>query len=114
MAATVCGALASGGDPGPWRALGYRLGEAYQVADDLLDAVSSASECDKPVGRDAALGRPNIVSELGLSGAVARLEMLIAGAMEFIPACPGENELRDLVRRQALRLAPQRLMRSAA
>ena len=56
--------------------LGHRLGEAYQVADDLLDAVSDAEECDKPVGQDAALGRPNAVSELGIAGAVARLEAL--------------------------------------
>jgi geranylgeranyl diphosphate synthase type II len=114
VSATMCGALASGADPGPWRALGQRLGEAYQVADDLLDAVASESECDKPVRRDAALGRPNTVDELSVPGAIARLEHLIAGAMESIPCCPGESELRELVRMQALRLAPKRLMRSAA
>lgn len=114
VAATTCGALASGADPAPWRALGHRLGEAYQVADDLLDAVSTAEECDKPVGQDAALGRPNTVSEHGISGAVALLESLIADAMNSIPSCPGRNELRDLVRIQALRLAPKRLLRSAA
>ena len=73
VAATMSGALASGADPGPWRALGQRLGEAYQVADELLDAVASEAECGKPVGRDAALGRPNAVAELGLNGAVERL-----------------------------------------
>jgi geranylgeranyl diphosphate synthase type II len=111
---TQSAAAASGSDPTPWRALGYRLGEAYQVADDLLDAVSSAEECDKPVGRDAALGRPNAVAELGLKGAVDLLQSLIAQAMDSIPACDGEAELRELVRLQALRLAPKRLLRSAA
>jgi geranylgeranyl diphosphate synthase type II len=114
VAATMSGALASGEDPTPWRALGHRLGEAYQVADDLLDAVSSAGECDKPVGRDAALGRPNAVAELGVAGAVARLESLIGDAMASIPSCPGETELRELVRMQALRLAPKQLVRTAA
>ena len=114
VAATMCGALASGADPGPWRALGQQLGEAYQVADDLLDAVAADAECDKPVRRDAALGRPNTVDELTITGAIARLEQLIAGAMDSVPHCPGENELRELVRTQALRLAPKRLMRSAA
>lgn len=113
-AATMAGALASGGDPIPWRSLGHRLGEAYQVADDLLDAVSKPEECDKPVGQDAALGRPNAVTELGVAGAVARLEALVGEAMASIPSCPGENELRELVRMQALRLAPKRLVRSAA
>ena len=114
VAATTSGALASGGDPTPWRALGHRLGEAYQVADDLLDAVSTRDEGGKPVGQDAALGRPNAVAELGLHGAVERLEMLIDSAVSSIPSCPGENDLRELVRMQALRLAPKRLLRSAA
>jgi geranylgeranyl diphosphate synthase type II len=113
-AATMMGALSSGRDPVPWRALGYRLGEAYQVADDLLDAVSAPEDCDKPVGQDAALHRPNTVSELGIAGAVRRLESLIGEAIAAIPSCPGENELRDLVRMQALRLAPKQLVRSAA
>ena len=113
-AATMAGALSSGGDPAPWRALGHRLGEAYQVADDLLDAVSLQEDCDKPVGQDAALHRPNTVAELGVAGAVARLEMLIGEAIASIPSCPGEADLRELVRMQALRLAPKRLVRSAA
>ena len=113
-AATMMGALSSGGDPVPWRALGYRLGEAYQVADDLLDAVSAPADCDKPVGQDAALHRPNAVAELGVAGALARLESLIGDAIASIPSCPGENELRELVRMQALRLAPKKLVRSAA
>lgn len=114
VAATMSGALASGKDPTPWRALGHRLGEAYQVADDLLDAVCAAAQTDKPVGRDAALGRPSAVAEMGIPGAVARLEALIAAAMDSIPSCPGEEELRELVRLQALRLAPKQLVRSAA
>jgi geranylgeranyl diphosphate synthase type II len=114
VASTTCGAIASGADPAQWRALGHRLGEAYQVADDLLDAVSNPADCDKPVGQDAALGRPNAVSELGVAGAVARLQMLIDDAIASIPRCTGENELREIVRLQALRLAPKRLLRSAA
>lgn len=114
VAATMSGALASGADPTPWRKLGHRLGEAYQVADDLLDAVSGADEGGKPVGQDAALGRPNAVAELGLTGAVERLEALIGEAMAAVPPSQGESELRELVRLQALRLAPKRLLRSAA
>jgi geranylgeranyl diphosphate synthase type II len=113
VAATMSGALASGGDPTPWRALGHRLGEAYQVADDLLDAVTAAEDADKPVGQDAALGRPNAVAQMGVAGALALLESLISAAMAAIPACPGEEELRELVRLQALRLAPKQLVCAA-
>ena len=49
-----------------------------------------------------------------VSGIVRRLESLIAMAMDSIPACPGEQNLRELVRLQALRLAPKRLLESAA
>ena len=113
VAATMGGALASGGDPVQWRALGHRLGEAYQVADDLLDALTAAEDADKPVGQDAALGRPNTVAEMGIGGALARLESLISDAIAAIPACRGEDELRELVRLQALRLAPKQLVRAA-
>jgi geranylgeranyl diphosphate synthase type II len=114
VTATTAGALASGSDPTPWRSLGHRLGEAYQVADDLLDAIASSDECGKPVGQDAALGRPNAVAELGVAGAVRLLDSLVEAALESIPDCSGRNELREIVRLQALRLAPKRLLQSAA
>ncbi len=114
VAATSAGAIASGADPAPWISLGDRLGEAYQVADDLLDAVSASEECGKPVGRDAVLMRPSAVRELGIAGAVQRLEGLVKAAIASVPDCRGAAELRELVRLQALRLAPKRLVRSAA
>lgn len=112
VAATMSGALAGGADPAPWRALGEHLGAAYQVADDLLDV--AATEADKPLGQDAALGRPNAVSDLGIAGACARLERLIADALAAIPPCRGAEALRELVRLQAVRLAPKRLLQKSA
>lgn len=114
VAATRAGAIASGADPSLWSALGERLGEAYQVADDLLDAAASQEECGKPVGRDVELARPSAVRDLGISGAVAKLESLIEAAMQAVPPCRGASGLRELVRMQALRLAPKRLVRNAA
>jgi geranylgeranyl diphosphate synthase type II len=51
---------------------------------------------------------------MGIGGALAHLESLIGAAMGAIPPCPGEDELRELVRLQALRLAPKQFVRSAA
>ena len=68
-AACVAGAAAAGAEPEPWRALGEKLGQAYQIADDLLDAVATPEETDKPVGRDSTLGRPNAVARHGVDGA---------------------------------------------
>jgi geranylgeranyl diphosphate synthase type II len=118
VAAVTCGAIAAGADPLPWRALGDHLGAAYQVADDLLDAVSDAGDAEagggKPTGRDAVLGRPNLVAQIGLAGAYARLEALVAQAAAAVPDCDGAESLRGLVRAQAMRLAPRHLARSAA
>ena len=70
VAATVGGAMSAGADPAPWLVLGDRLGEAYQIADDIRDALGTDDELGKPAGRDADLGRPTAVGELGVAGAV--------------------------------------------
>jgi geranylgeranyl diphosphate synthase type II len=106
-AATVAGAQAAGADPQPWRLLGDCLGEAYQVADDIRDVVGDPDQLGKPVGRDAALGRPSAAQELGLEGAVHRFEQLVSEAIESIPPCPGQRQLRKLMGMEAQRLLPQ-------
>lgn len=113
-ACTMVGAAAAGADPAPWRVLGDKLGEAYQVADDLRDATSTEQEIGKPTGRDAVLGRPSAVGELGVGGALARLESLVADAIASIPACPGVAELRDAMRLETAKLVPKELARRAA
>jgi geranylgeranyl diphosphate synthase, type II len=114
VAATMAGALASGANPNAWQALGEHLGEAYQVADDIRDVVSTAEELGKPVGQDLALARPSVVQELGLDGAFGRLEHLIGTALDSIPPCPGAAELRMSLLQQTVRLAPKNLVRVAA
>jgi geranylgeranyl diphosphate synthase type II len=113
-AASIAGAAAAGADCEPWRVLGEKLGEAYQAADDIRDAAGDADEIGKPIGRDAALGRPNLVNELGLGGAVRRLEQLVAEAVAAIPSCPGAGELKSLMLLEARRLLPKKLAQSAA
>jgi geranylgeranyl diphosphate synthase type II len=105
-AATQMGAVAAGQDPEPWEELGARIGEAFQVADDLRDATLSEVELGKPAGQDAAHGRPNAVAHLGVDGAVRRLKDILGGAIASIPSCPGEAALAEMVRRQAERLTP--------
>ena len=114
VAATMGGALSAGADPAPWRALGESLGEAYQVADDVRDALGSDLELGKPAGRDAALGRPTAVREFGVDGAIGHFRRLIDDAVTSIPACPGAEMLREIMRLEAQRLLPERLLRRAA
>lgn len=86
-AAAAAGAVAAGADPIAWRAFGERIGEAYQVADDILDVSGDPVALGKPVGRDAALGRPNAARDLGVGGSRELLEQLVREAIAEIPAC---------------------------
>lgn len=114
VGATTMGAAAAGRDPAPWQALGFAIGEAYQVADDLRDALLTEAELGKPAHQDARHGRPNAVARLGVRGAVARLHAILGGALDAIPPCPGEVMLREIVRLQAERLTPVQFRTAAA
>jgi geranylgeranyl diphosphate synthase, type II len=113
-AAAIAGAASAGVTAEPWRTLGETLGEAYQAADDIRDACADPDEIGKPTGRDPMLGRPNAVAELGVAGAVARLDQLVAAAIASIPPCRGAEDLRQLVRSEARRLLPRSLSKQTA
>jgi len=105
-AATRMGAAAAGEEPEAWTELGARIGEAFQVADDLRDALYDEATLGKPAHQDETHGRPNAVSELGVRGAIRRLEDILSGAIASIPSCPGEAALCEMVRKTAERLTP--------
>ncbi|WP_424972223.1 polyprenyl synthetase family protein [Dinoroseobacter sp. S76] len=105
-AATRMGAAAAGEDPEAWTELGARIGEAFQVADDLRDALYDEETLGKPAGQDAIHARPNAVTELGVQGAIRRLDDILSGAISSIPSCPGEAALCEMVRKTAERLTP--------
>lgn len=106
IAATQMGAAAAGQEPEPWEELGARIGEAFQVADDLRDALCDEVELGKPAGQDDLHGRPNAVATHGVRGAVQRFDDILGGAISSIPACPGEAALAQMVRAYADRLVP--------
>jgi geranylgeranyl diphosphate synthase, type II len=114
IAATQMGALAAGQEAEPWEELGARIGEAFQVADDLRDALESAESMGKPAGQDAAHGRPSAVAEMGVAGAVRYLKDILGGAIASIPSCPGEAMLAQMVRRYAEKMTPVELVPEAA
>ncbi len=61
-------------------AYGHAFGEAFQIADDLLDVEGDAAALGKPAGQDAALGKTTFVTQLGIDGAKARLRDLLKQA----------------------------------
>ncbi|MFK7876788.1 MAG: polyprenyl synthetase family protein [Paracoccaceae bacterium] len=106
IAATQMGAIAAGQEAEPWFELGARIGEAFQVADDLRDAMCNSDQLGKPVGQDDLHGRPNAVSQLGVDGATSRLKDILSGAIASIPHCPGEAALAQMVQSYAKKVMP--------
>jgi farnesyl diphosphate synthase len=66
----------------PWQvrtqiaAYGRDLGAAFQIADDVLDAVGTADQIGKTAGKDQAAGKATVVSILGIDRAEAQARML--------------------------------------
>ncbi len=65
-------------------------GEAFQIADDLLNATATAAQLGKAVGTDAARGKTTAISVYGLAGAQTRLEELIDDALGALAGFPGD------------------------
>jgi farnesyl diphosphate synthase len=59
---------------------GAAVGQAFQIADDLLDVESDTATLGKAARKDAAAGKATLVSTLGIAGAHAKLDALIAEA----------------------------------
>jgi len=93
-ASVAMGAIASGASPEERRALdAYAecLGEAFQVADDLLNATSDPKTLGKAVGTDAARGKTTAVALLGIEGARARLKELTEQAKAALAPLGGRG-----------------------
>ncbi|TDR94474.1 polyprenyl synthetase family protein [Enterovirga rhinocerotis] len=67
-------------------AYGRALGQAFQVADDLLDAEGEADLVGKATGKDAARGKATLVSLYGVDGARSRLRRLVDEARDSLTA----------------------------
>jgi farnesyl diphosphate synthase len=59
---------------------GKVVGQAFQIADDLLDLEGDPALVGKSTGKDAAAGKATMVGILGVDGAKARLQQLVADA----------------------------------
>jgi geranylgeranyl diphosphate synthase type II len=112
--ATMSGALAADSPAEPWRLLGDRLGEAYQIADDLRDVAMTSEELGKPAGQDAALGRPSAAAQHGMVGAIDKVEGLVRGAIAAVPPCREPGLLKTLILAELGRLLPKELVMLAA
>ncbi|WP_418283991.1 polyprenyl synthetase family protein [Halorubrum sp. DTA46] len=69
-AAAELGAVAGGADPHAVDSFGEyaeRVGVAFQMRDDVLDATADADDLGKPTGQDAEMDRPSVLQVTSLS-----------------------------------------------
>jgi len=83
---------------------GHNLGMAFQLADDILDAVGTENALGKDAGKDADLSRPSYTVRFGLEAARARLEEWTQAAVREIEHfAPGAEMFVELAEQLARR-----------
>ena len=80
-----------GGKIGILHVVGTRLGMAFQIMDDLLDATSDAATLGKTPGKDARAGKATFVSLHGLAGSRRIAEEQSAAAISGLQSLPGDT-----------------------
>ena len=63
---------------------GSVIGQAFQIADDILDVESDAATLGKAAGKDAGAGKATLVSVLGIAKAKERLKALVVEAEQVL------------------------------
>lgn len=85
---------------------GAALGEAFQIADDLLDLEGDPATVGKATGKDAAAHKATLVGVLGPAAARRRLETLVGEAQAALaPFGPDADVLKAAARFVATRQA---------
>jgi farnesyl diphosphate synthase len=96
-AAVKLGALCAGPCPEALEQYGRRVGLAFQVVDDVLDAEASTATLGKTAGKDSRQGKPTYVSAMGAARAKTFAEELRQGALEALaPFGARAQRLRQL------------------
>ena len=103
-AAAELGAIAADADPYTVEAFGEyaeRVGVAFQIRDDVLDATADRETLGKPAGADVTMDRPSLVrvSELSPEEADDRAHSEADRALEALAAADvGESQARGYLR----------------
>lgn len=75
------------------------IGRAFQISDDILDAIGDEEIVGKKTGKDADLGKCNYVAVLGLEAAREELHRLTESAVAIAEKYEKGEFFRDLARK---------------
>ncbi len=92
----LAGAILGKANQSRWWALeryGSAVGEAFQIADDLLDLEGDPATVGKATGKDAAAHKATLVRVLGPAAARRRLDGLIAEAQSALTPFGSDGEV---------------------
>lgn len=84
---------------------GSAIGQAFQIADDLLDVEGDTKTLGKAAGKDAAAGKATLVATLGIDKARGRLNELVEDANTALASF---GEKSDTLRAAARFIAERR------
>lgn len=82
-----------------------KIGLAFQVVDDVLDATADSATLGKTAGKDAANAKPTFVSLMGIAAAKSYAQRLTDEAINALPTHLNTERLTDLARAMATRPA---------
>ena len=72
--------------------IGYNVGVAFQIRDDMLDVIGCTEELGKNVGSDEKDGKKTYVTIHGLEESEAEEKKLTEEALELLDGLPGKHE----------------------
>ena len=78
---------------------GRAIGQAFQIADDILDVEADSATLGKEAGKDADRGKGTLVQRLGLDAAKAERDRLARTALEALAGFGVEADMLRMTAR---------------
>ena len=98
QSALMIGAVLAGAEQSEVDAMekiGYNIGVAFQIQDDILDVTGTTEELGKPIGSDEKNNKATYVTLAGVEEAARQVELLSKEAVSLLREIPGEHEFLD-------------------